>query len=117
MNPFAWLTRLFAPKPRLRYGRNGPALDPDRIYEFLFAVGFPDRQGAERCVLALSYLNIVSKIGEGGNGRCNANFTFTGKGEPATVAKIKTAIEQAAQRHGGKLFITAVGDPAESAPS
>jgi hypothetical protein len=117
MNPFAWLKRMFAPQPRLSYGRSGPELDPNRMYEFLFAVSFPDRHAAEMCVLSLSHLNVVSKIGEGGSGRCSADFRFTGKGDPATVIKIKSSIEQAAQRHGGKLVITAVGNPAESAPS
>lgn len=111
MRIFSRLKALFSSQPRLGYGRSGPPLSPEKRYEFTLAASFDTRHAADMCVLALKHLNLAAEVTAIPNGRWNADFTFTMKGDPVAVDKIKSEIDAAVQRQGGQEWLFAAGAP------
>jgi hypothetical protein len=63
------IRRLLQRKPTLSFGHSGVSPDPSKTYEFLFVANFSEQRSAGLCALAVSNLNLVSKVEGLPNGR------------------------------------------------
>lgn len=103
------LLRLLGMAPKLRFGKNGPALDPKKTYEFPFVANFADQRGAALSVVALENSSLTSKVQGLANGRWNAEFRITAKADAENNFRLGDAIQNAADTNDGKVLLKTVG--------